>query len=100
MVSLISVIGTVAAIMTTSAMMPQAWKIFKTNEVSQLSMRTFTLATVGTFLWLIYGLLIFDTIIIWANAIGVFVNGYIWVRKIQWLWGKSTQQKSTPSIKF
>jgi MtN3 and saliva related transmembrane protein len=79
----ISIIGTIAAILTTSAMMPQAWKIFKTNEVSQLSLRTFTMATVGTFLWLIYGLLILDTIIIWANAIGVFVNGYIWIKKIQ-----------------
>ena len=79
----ISIIGTIAAILTTSAMMPQAWKIFKTNEVSQLSLRTFTMATIGTFLWLIYGVLILDTIIIWANAIGVFVNGYIWIKKIQ-----------------
>jgi len=79
----VSIIGTVAAVLTTSAMMPQAWKIFKTNEVSQLSLRTFTMATVGTFLWLIYGLMIIDTIIIWANAIGVFVNGYIWIKKIQ-----------------
>ena len=79
----ISIIGTIAAILTTSAMMPQAWKIFKTNEVTQLSLRTFTMATIGTFLWLIYGVLILDTIIIWANAIGVFVNGYIWIKKIQ-----------------
>ena len=79
----ISIIGTIAAILTTSAMMPQAWKIFKTNEVTQLSLRTFTMATIGTFLWLIYGILILDTIIIWANAIGVFVNGYIWIKKIQ-----------------
>lgn len=79
----ISIIGTIAAVLTTSAMMPQAWKIFKTNEVSQLSLRTFTMATVGTFLWLIYGIMILDTIIIWANAIGVFVNGYIWIKKIQ-----------------
>ncbi len=79
----ISIIGTIAAVLTTSAMMPQAWKIFKTNEVSQLSLRTFTMATIGTFLWLIYGIMILDTIIIWANAIGVFVNGYIWIKKIQ-----------------
>lgn len=79
----ISIIGTIAAILTTSAMMPQAWKIFKTNELTQLSLRTFTMATIGTFLWLIYGILILDTIIIWANAIGVFVNGYIWIKKIQ-----------------
>ena len=77
----LQVIGYIAASFSTFAMLPQALHVYKTNEVERLSLRTFTMATIGAVLWLVYGILKNDMVIILANAFGVVIVGYIFTKK-------------------
>jgi MtN3 and saliva related transmembrane protein len=67
--SLIDLIGTLAACLTTYSFIPQALKTFRTKDVSGISLRMYACFTVGVSLWLIYGLLLSAWPIIIANAI-------------------------------
>lgn len=81
----IDVLGYIAATFSTFAMLPQAVQVWRTGRVEQLSLRAFGMATIGAVLWLIYGLAIGNTVIIAANLIGLFIVGYITLRKALWL---------------
>ncbi len=76
-------IGLVAGTCTTFALAPQAWKVFKTGHVSQLSLRMLLLMFVGIVLWLIYGTLIWDISILWANVVALFFVSYMLYVKIK-----------------
>lgn len=81
----IDVLGYIAATFSTFAMLPQAVQVWRTGQVEQLSLRAFGMATIGAVLWLIYGFAIGNTVIIAANLIGLFIVGYITLRKALWL---------------
>ena len=49
-----SVIGTIAAILTTAASLPQAIKIIRTRSVKDISALTYTLLFIGLALWTAY----------------------------------------------
>ena len=57
MVDKIEIIGIIAAFLTTIAFIPQVYKVIKSNRTDGLSKTTFSIFTIGVFLWLIYGLL-------------------------------------------
>ncbi len=80
---MIEAIGYVAAFFTTFAMLPQAWYVYKTGEVAQLSLRTFMMATIGSVIWIVYGLLISNVVIIYANVVGFCLVGYISSKKLR-----------------
>ena len=62
-------LGYFAALMTTVAFVPQAWKTFKTHDVSGISLRMYGVFTTGVAAWLAYGILQTDWPIILANAV-------------------------------
>jgi MtN3 and saliva related transmembrane protein len=62
-------IGYPAAILTTIAFVPQAWKSWRTRDLSGISLPMYALFTIGVALWLTYGLLIASTPIIIGNGI-------------------------------
>ncbi len=82
----IDVLGYIAAIFSTFAMLPQAWHVWRTGQVEQLSLYAFGMATIGAVLWLAYGLALSNSVIIAANTVGLFIVGYIALRKVHWLW--------------
>lgn len=53
---LFSIIGYVAAVLTTVSFLPQALQIIKTKNTKGISLPMYLLFTTGVFLWLIYGL--------------------------------------------
>ena len=57
MVDKIEIIGVIAAFLTTIAFIPQVNKVVKSNRTDGLSKTTFSIFTIGVFLWLIYGFL-------------------------------------------
>jgi MtN3 and saliva related transmembrane protein len=63
-----SYVGGVAAVCTTSAFIPQIFKIWRQGG-RDLSYKMLTLYLTGLVLWLIYGLMLHAAAIIWANAI-------------------------------
>lgn len=62
-------IGYPAAILTTVAFVPQAWKSWRTRDLSGISLPMYALFTLGVAFWLAYGLLIGSTPIVIGNGI-------------------------------
>lgn len=67
--SVVDVVGSLAAFLTTASFLPQAWLSFKTRDVSGVSLGMYSVFTVGVALWLVYGLLLRAWPIVIANAI-------------------------------
>lgn len=53
---LIEGVGSVAAVLTTGAFLPQAWLTFRTKDVRGISLGMYSAFTLGVALWLLYGL--------------------------------------------
>jgi len=64
-------IGFTAAILTTTAFLPQVYKTWKTKDVSGLSLPMLLIFFIGIVLWLIYGFLMESPSMIFANIITV-----------------------------
>lgn len=79
-----TLIGTIAAILTTSAMFPQAFKIIKTRDVRSISLWMYIANTIGICFWLAFGLMIDEKPIIYANLIAVIPASVILFMKL-WL---------------
>jgi 5'(3')-deoxyribonucleotidase/uncharacterized protein with PQ loop repeat len=67
-VSLVSVVGTVAALSTTGAFVPQIFKIRKQGG-NDLSYAMLSVYLGGVLLWLAYGLMFHAPAVIWANGV-------------------------------
>lgn len=65
----IDTIGYLAATLTTSSFLPQALQTIRSGDTKALSLGMYSLFTAGVSLWLVYGMLLENKAIIWANAI-------------------------------
>jgi MtN3 and saliva related transmembrane protein len=70
-------LGFIAATLTTTAFIPQAYKVYKTKQTDGLSVLLFAMFSAGVALWLIYGLLSSQLPIIIANIITLPLALYI-----------------------
>lgn len=87
--TLVDVIGSLAACLTTASFVPQAWLSFKTRDVSGVSLGMYSVFTAGVALWLVYGLLLGAWPIVAANAITLLLAIAILVMKL--VYGKSAK---------
>ncbi len=65
----VEVIGVLAALCTTIAYAPQAYKIFKEKSAKEVSLSMYLILLLGLILWLTYGFLIDSFAIKLANTI-------------------------------
>ena len=63
------VIGLSAAFLTTSAFIPQVYKIYKEKNAEGISLTMYLILFIGVILWFVYGLLIGSLSIIIANGL-------------------------------
>ena len=70
-------IGTAAAICTTISYIPQLRKCWATGETGDLSLKMLLLLAAGLALWLVYGALKGDFVIIVANGTSLTLLGCI-----------------------
>jgi len=82
--TLISILGFSAAVLTTASFIPQALKTIKTKNTKDLSLPMYVVLTMGVLLWLIYGILINDLPVLLANAITLVFSLIILVNKIRY----------------
>ncbi len=74
-------IGYPAAILTTAAFVPQAWKSWRSRDLSGISLPMYAMFTLGVALWLAYGLLIASTPIVIGNGITlVLATVVLWLK--------------------
>ncbi len=74
-------LGYVAATLTTSAFVPQAWLTFRTRDVSGISLAMYSAFTLGVALWLGYGITLQAWPIVAANGITLVLAGSILTMK-------------------
>lgn len=67
-------IGIVAGILVMSSSIPQIIKSYKMKKMSDLTIYLMSLIASGLFLWIIYGLIRSDLVIIGTNAAGLCLN--------------------------
>jgi MtN3 and saliva related transmembrane protein len=85
-------IGYVAATLTTASFLPQAWKAFRSRDVSGISLGMYALFTTGVALWLVYGLVLGNLPITLANAITLALALAVLVMKLRYGSGRPGQE--------
>ena len=80
---IIKYIGFFAAFCTTVAFLPQAIKVYKSKSTKDISLYMFLIFTIGTFCWLIYGVVISSVPIMAANTITLILSLFILIYKIR-----------------
>lgn len=78
------IIGFIAAILTTTAFLPQVYKTWKTKDVSGLSLPMLLIFFVGIIGWLVYGILKESPSMISANAITVISAFFLVYFKVKY----------------
>ncbi len=81
--SITDLTGSAAAILTTTAFIPQAWKVWRTRHTADISLGMYALFTLGVALWLAYGILLGSWPIIVANCVTLILAGFVLLMKIK-----------------
>ena len=82
MSTIATVIGLAAAVCTTAANLPQLKKAWITGQTDDLSLKTLILLGSGLMLWVIYGLLQRDVVMMLANGISLLILSVILYLKV------------------
>ena len=80
----ITVIGLIAAVLTTISFVPQAIKTIKSRHTKDLSLFMYAILTTGIFLWFVYGILLMNAPLMLANGITLLFTATILVMKIKY----------------
>lgn len=78
-----NLIGYPAAFLTTVAFLPQAWKSWRSRDLSGISLPMYALFTLGVALWLVYGILLGSVPIMLGNGITLALASVLLVLKIR-----------------
>jgi MtN3 and saliva related transmembrane protein len=84
LVSWTDAIGIIAGILVMSSSIPQIMKSYKTKKMSDVSIYLMSLIASGLFLWIIYGFIRFDPIIMGTNSAGLGLNITLLIMKIKY----------------
>lgn len=95
MLSLETLIGFAAAVGTTFSHLPQVLKCWKTGATGDLSLKMFLMLFSGISLWVVYGFMKGDMVIIAANAVSLLFVSNILFFKIREL--RRNRADSRPS---
>ena len=82
MSTIATVIGLTAAVCTTTANLPQLKKAWVTGQTDDLSLKTLLLFGSGLVLWIIYGVLQIDVVIMLANGMSLLILSAILYLKV------------------
>ena len=75
-------LGLMAGTLTTASFIPQVWKIWQTRSARDLSWGMVAVFTVGTLLWLLFGIKVQSVSITTANAITFTLSLAICIMKL------------------
>ena len=80
----ITIIGLVAAVLTTTSLVPQVIKSWKLKETRDISLLMYVILGLGVFLWMVYGLFLHNFPLIAANSISFLLILIILFFKIKY----------------
>lgn len=64
-----TILGLIAAFLTTISFLPQAIKVVKSRNTDGISLEMYALFTIGVFLWAVYGIMTWQVPVMIANVI-------------------------------
>ena len=76
-------IGSIGAILTTTAFLPQTVKVIRTRDTQSISLAMYVLFTTGVFFWLAYGFMIESVPVVCANLITLVFSSIILSLKLK-----------------
>lgn len=79
---MVLVIGSIAALFSVSAFVPQAWRIVKTRKTDDLSTGMWSLQVIGFVAWICYGMMLPAWPIVVENAVCIVFAGFILAMKL------------------
>ncbi len=79
----VELLGYLAAVLTTTAFLPQAIKTLRTRDTSGISLGMYLLFVAGVLTWLGYGVAIGSKPIIIANAVTALLAGSVLIMKLR-----------------
>lgn len=78
----VEIVGLSASILSVLNQFPQAIKVYTTKDTQSISLIMYCIVVVCITLWLIYGILLHDGPLIWANALSLIPIVYIFIMKV------------------
>lgn len=79
-----TVIGLAAAVCTTTSNLPQLKKAWTTGQTDDISLKTLLLLGCGLALWVVYGVLKEDIVIVLANGVSLaLLAGLLYLKLLQ-----------------
>ena len=78
-------IGSIAAILTTFAFLPQVVRVVKTKDTESIALGMYVMQVIGIALWLAHGLHIGDLPLILANSVSFLLSGIILIYKLKYI---------------
>ena len=78
----IEIVGFSASLLSVLNQFPQAIKVFTTKDTHSISLVMYCIVVVCISLWLVYGILLKDAPLIWANALSLIPITYIFIMKL------------------
>ena len=79
----IDIVGYVAATCTTASFLPQLVRVLRLRSARDISLGMFLIFSIGTVLWLTYGLLAHSKPVVAANAVTLVLSISILVLKLR-----------------
>lgn len=76
-------IGSIAAILTTFAFLPQVVRVVKTKDTESIALGMYVMQVIGIALWLAHGFHIGDLPLILANSVSFLLSGIILIYKLK-----------------
>jgi MtN3 and saliva related transmembrane protein len=92
MISFTTLIGLLAAFFTTVSYVPQLKKCWATGSAEDLSLRMFLILAAGISLWVVYGLLQKDPVIVLANSVSLLLLANILYFKLGEVLGRKGRE--------
>ena len=80
----ITILGLVAASLTTACFVPQAIKIIRSKETKNISLLMYICLCTGVVLWFVYGLILKNAPLMMANSISLLLSATILGYKIKY----------------
>ena len=84
MIDKFEIIGLIAAVLTTSAYVPQAYKAWKTKSAGSVSLAMYLIMLTGIILWLVYGIHLNSISMILANSVTIVLTVIIIIFKLKY----------------
>ena len=81
--SAVNAIGLIAAVCTTVAFVPQLIRVWQLRSAREISLTMFLIFSLGTFLWLLYGIFIRSVPVALANAVTLALSLAILALKLR-----------------